>query len=647
MAPSRGWRLAAAGAAAAAVGGALVLGPLVRPAEDPVPPVAPPHAPSNPSHPPPPAAQGLPWDSAPAPCPDVRMHAASTEVFEPLVPTGECRWRLSRPEGGSIKPGVAEGQHPPHASDDCPWVFARSAAGAGGHFDLTLPPHTLRISAALPPAAVRARVQWCAARRLLVGCRICGYSCNQLPRGEIASGVDLGYPVLGKPPLAVLVEPGGYRFTGPGVPPAVDPDSSGSADTSAGNASSLGGGRRLLGMKPGKSKGGKGRTVRPPPWMRAFGAELNPAAATTAARMGFRIVSRPKREFADAPCAARHTALTFFFGRRVHVKHVQGNIGHWLHDILFPVFSTIHNHVDLVTPGAGAADYQVAAWDTLQGRGWTQEWAIGGAAHLLNLLTPRRVPLRYGSCFARAVFDCPAANEMRPTRPLQIWLSRKAGFSFAPLPARDTAPNLALMLRRPGGSRFLSNWVTLTAAARGAGWNVTIPVDPKSKDGFVWKRMHEILPLMQRTHCIAGIHGTELTPMLFMPNGSVVIEMLAVYFRYLDGWYIRQAEASGLHLVRYVLGNGSVAYADWGSPEPEHKVELPAGRGELRYQGALSGKPKQKAREETRYTVPFWAERRLGRVYEFGARSLRSNFAPPTAEWLRLLQLARSLLLAN
>eukprot|EP01062_Namystynia_karyoxenos_P064878 TRINITY_DN5802_c1_g2_i1.p1 TRINITY_DN5802_c1_g2~~TRINITY_DN5802_c1_g2_i1.p1 ORF type:complete len:766 (+),score=201.44 TRINITY_DN5802_c1_g2_i1:79-2376(+) len=516
-------------------------------------------------------------------------------------------------------------------ADQCPVVLQRALGGAGSAFDLA--PRTAARLAALGPAAAAlhplgwntATVRWCAHPGFFADfCRACGYSCNLFSTWSpervhyshfaYPLGIPTGDHAGPTPPCQVFVEKSL-------VFPKRDS-------------------RKVLPM------------VRVQHRLRLYGATA--AQYETAVRMGWDVRERSEGTLAEQPCVGKPAdALTFFFGITKLRKVLYINVGHWFHDVFFPLFQTISIYVNLTAERV--PEYYV---QMLPGQ-WEWSWMpmpeLAGMAHLLTSLAPVRPPLRQGQCYSRAVFDCPLANTMGPMRPMQNWLERKHGFSFAPLPwpaaGSGRRPLLLMLLRRWGGDRFLANWEQLAAAARREGYDVQHPLSTEGSGPE--NRAAKLLRLaadMQRAHVLVGCHGAEIAGMPFMPRGSVVVEILPTAMRYLDMWYVRQAEAAELSLVRWVLHHRHVFWAAPAPREQLHSGSENCSRGVVTNLG--QGSARKEMAKNMCWQLPadpstVFNQTLIPRHCEKNPVCLRttsSDLRPPAPEWARLLGLVTALL---
>eukprot|EP01059_Diplonema_ambulator_P012279 TRINITY_DN2253_c0_g1_i2.p1 TRINITY_DN2253_c0_g1~~TRINITY_DN2253_c0_g1_i2.p1 ORF type:complete len:554 (+),score=85.90 TRINITY_DN2253_c0_g1_i2:32-1663(+) len=252
-----------------------------------------------------------------------------------------------------------------------------------------------------------------------------------------------------------------------------------------------------------------------------------------------------------ATCSQVTEAPTFFFKRR-NTPYFRNNIAHWIHDLLFPVFMTLHNHMgDAIL----SKNYYIVPDLDAPEAAFKQNWGIADSnVFLTELAGPgRRLTPQHNHCFKHAIFDCPTPDSMEPIQPFQTWLKSKLKMSFEPV--APLSPTITVMVRCPGGSRYLENAPLMLRTAQEEGYTVrnasTVPV---------FTQMNTLVQTLQSTNVITSIHGSEIAPMLFMRNGSVVIEIIPNEFRYLDAWYITQAAAAGLHLIRLSPNQTNVKY---------------------------------------------------------------------------------------
>ena len=558
--------------------------------------------------------------TTPAVCTSLSNNVAHKEIWEPITPTNTtpCTFVMNRPEASMLGVNSSQAFRMEEMADvarktqlECLNAFSRIPGPRGGDFDVFQSGTEASVAPAHTPS-----IQWCASTAQWRGCRQCGYSCNNL---EAAKGgyIDVGikYPILrtirvyvGNQQRRVYTDSAEWNVTQMKVEQLEKP------------------GRHLLSRKKGLAS----------PYLTLFGDAKSYDSALTAERMGFRANYRPTEEWNNkkyhTKCLKMVRGITFFFSRRFRMKDVQTNIGHWLHDNYFPMFTVISRYMANMTEARHALNYRVVPFDDVYMKGFKQSWAVGPLAHLLEALLPRRSKLYVkGKCYAQAVFDCAPANSMEPMQPLHRWLRNVHKMDFMPLLNRKTAHawssgtldhpnNMLLMLRKRGTARFIDNYRDMVDTATGLGWNVTVPLNPDAGNGTITHRMLDVLEHLQTCALMVGFHGNELATMFFMPRGSVVVEIVSVYFRYLDAWYIRQAKASSLHLVRWTPSNESISFG-------------PRWRWEEVYMKASA------------HDRRFFADRAsTGEVYEYGARAMRSSLVANIEEWRALLRLASSLL---
>eukprot|EP01062_Namystynia_karyoxenos_P068102 TRINITY_DN6238_c0_g3_i1.p1 TRINITY_DN6238_c0_g3~~TRINITY_DN6238_c0_g3_i1.p1 ORF type:complete len:877 (+),score=203.00 TRINITY_DN6238_c0_g3_i1:111-2741(+) len=164
------------------------------------------------------------------------------------------------------------------------------------------------------------------------------------------------------------------------------------------------------------------------------------------------------------------------------------------------------------------------------------------------------------SCVRELFVDCPVPSVFRPYGAFQQHLTRRYGWIFTPHPAdRQQNPVMLLLLRRPGGSRVLQNPQQVTDIAHEKGWCVRALRSDRA-------RLSDIIEALQGSDALAAAHGAELAFMTFLRNASIVIEAIPELYADYDGYYVEQARAGALTLLRWRLPPSSVTY--WGNQVP-------------------------------------------------------------------------------
>ena len=470
-------------------------------------------------------------------CAQYKWPNYGSNYTEPMKYAANCTWLLMRHEDLGQKQ-----EKRTEVSEIATFMRATTADG----YDIEIPrtPHTAHVFAAdktrggtLAEVFDQKEIVW---KQKFRGCRTCGYSCAGFTNSPKSRKEVFTYPILKKKRVQVKV------MTSP---------------------------ERLVSDHP--------RSLFR---LFVYGADKNLQAALTAHYMGWgtsisrgRLVRQACLKYVENP--------TFFFRRRTTV-YSRTNIAHWLHDTLFPMFMTVYNHVG--DPHSAKGKYNVVPdeGDSMTGL-WREFWAVGEIGDvLLSTLFPyrSRVKLELGLCFKEAIFDCPKADSMGPIAPLQRWLTQAKSLSFVPLSVSSKL-SLVMIVRCKGGSRFLGSWEEMKQTALGLGYGVTIPPPVP-----VFMQMTSLLKQLQRAHVLASVHGSELAPMLFMPNGSVVVEIVPREYKWHDAWYIRQAAVTGLHLLRVTPNKTAVKYHWHG--ESTEKV---CGRSFLKHERELAKNGKDEA----------------------------------------------------
>eukprot|EP01060_Flectonema_neradi_P027222 TRINITY_DN36839_c0_g1_i1.p1 TRINITY_DN36839_c0_g1~~TRINITY_DN36839_c0_g1_i1.p1 ORF type:complete len:650 (+),score=43.87 TRINITY_DN36839_c0_g1_i1:92-2041(+) len=529
----------------------------------------------------------------------VMNHSASADIWQPYQYLGNCHWRLLRVTGYSIN--FYEDLIPEDSSSPeivCPFTVRRLYTTLSGEVDFLSPEGNYTYLSALQSTTAPASVSWCGDRKKWINHMVCGRSfIGFRKRVDISKPnvLEMQYPLMTS--VTLIIDSHRRLFDDCYLGYQLNFNGSMGLPLDCGTTDSLT-------LKPAT----KLNTARNQVTFRIFGQTLKQAnMMKTASHMGFTTTWRPEAEFHSVECSTVVSELTFFFGHRQMTWLLGVNIGHLIHDNLYRVFSTIHSYVNLLQDSEDRNEYLVIAADGDWKQGWYQgfekSWGIGPLGHLMEALMPRRPALQIGMCFKKAVFDCPMSNTMVPMEYLQKWLERNYRMSFSPLPRiRDEKKLLLLMVRNKNSSRSIDNAQEMSATAVNAGWNVSIPLS--SDNSSIYHKMLDLLPLFQKCSLLVGLHGSELAPMIFMPRYSVVVEIIPIHFKYVDAWYLHQANASTLHLLRWSPVNSSIEYG-----------------------------PRMNSYTEKKY----YKVQELNRTEEEGARRMRSTFRAPIEEWSQIL----------
>eukprot|EP00756_Hemistasia_phaeocysticola_P065835 Hpha_TRINITY_DN881_c0_g2::TRINITY_DN881_c0_g2_i1::g.195013::m.195013 len=459
------------------------------------------------------------------------------------------------------------------------YTFVRHLTEWGSQIDLLINSYTDQPNVPLFGEGRPKQFDWYWSAAKINGCNGCGYSCN-LFGFMYYEDKSLSQPVLPYPlhlPPAKIFVPGGKR----------DPK----YNKAMGSKKCL---VRCGYFMHGHSSDGGKYNKRP---VMEFYEGSSLGAMLTARRLGYHIRNMSKHEFPQQRCGQLITKRAIVFGKLEWPDLTRDNFAHWFHDMFFPLFMKIMQVVGI--------EGMPTSQGTLKGDGYVvvvpeqdfQKALKGGMSWLLEILAPNRTEPHPGLCLEQAYFDCPATATMKPTFQLQQWLAG-VGWSYAPLPV-PARPLLVMMLRLPGGSRFIGNWQELERVAIEEGWDVKVPLDPRKKmvANNATTLREEIIPAYRNAHCVMGFHGSELALMPLMRNRSVVIEICPRDYRYLDNWYVEQAEAQGLRLLRWAPNNDTATYgskfdkfdhyspgwwrarqSEWNFTIPEFRVILKSAR---------------------------------------------------------------------
>eukprot|EP01065_Artemidia_motanka_P000132 TRINITY_DN10044_c0_g2_i1.p1 TRINITY_DN10044_c0_g2~~TRINITY_DN10044_c0_g2_i1.p1 ORF type:complete len:640 (+),score=88.99 TRINITY_DN10044_c0_g2_i1:121-2040(+) len=162
------------------------------------------------------------------------------------------------------------------------------------------------------------------------------------------------------------------------------------------------------------------------------------------------------------------------------------------------------------------------------------------------------------TCVKELIVDCPVPNILSRYDRFQAHLMKHRGWSFTPRMRTDSDTGhgqMLLLMRRVGGSRVLLNPQEVVDTAQSEGWCVRVLRSDVT-------HMSVITQVLQNSDALAAVHGAELAFMIFMRNASVVIEAVPRMYSEYDGFYVEQARAGGLSLLRWYMPKTSLVY--WG-----------------------------------------------------------------------------------
>ena len=158
-------------------------------------------------------------------------------------------------------------------------------------------------------------------------------------------------------------------------------------------------------------------------------------------------------------------------------------------------------------------------------------------------------------CFEKLIMACPPprlspiskyTNTISPL--VRYWMNRNWNFDFS-RPSKGILKRLAIVNRRPGGTRYLANANELMRAAYiHGGWE---PTEFEYWNGQ--KTFLEYATLLQNTAVLVGIFGGDLSLQLFMRSRSVVVEVSLWHSSQNDPFYVFQSIGSGIHAVRWFV----------------------------------------------------------------------------------------------
>eukprot|EP00756_Hemistasia_phaeocysticola_P065002 Hpha_TRINITY_DN8220_c0_g2::TRINITY_DN8220_c0_g2_i2::g.111882::m.111882 len=162
------------------------------------------------------------------------------------------------------------------------------------------------------------------------------------------------------------------------------------------------------------------------------------------------------------------------------------------------------------------------------------------------------------TCVRELFVDCPTPNVLSRYDRFQAHLSKHYKWSFEPRtapPSGETHPQMLLLARRPAGSRVLRNPQGIMDTAKAVGWCGDILRSDQAKQS-------EICKVLQRADLLVAVHGAELAAMVFMRQGSIVVEGVPDAYADHDGFYAEQARAGKITLLRWHIDDDRIRY--WG-----------------------------------------------------------------------------------
>eukprot|EP00662_Eupelagonemidae_sp_cell21_P023169 gene23169-56637_t len=185
-----------------------------------------------------------------------------------------------------------------------------------------------------------------------------------------------------------------------------------------------------------------------------------------------------------------------------------------------------------------------AAWSRLTAIA-AAEGDDGALLRAMHRLAPRRVMLAAGAA-GIAPHGWPRDTELRSpatARGRCCWLRRVAP-AAAPRPRR---PAVAILVRRPRGTRYLANWRELAADARGLGWAAEAPLCTEGGGAVpIAAALHRVaFGALARAHVALAVGtGSESDAVALAPHPLVVIEAMS-HAMTRDPWTIDNAVALG------------------------------------------------------------------------------------------------------
>eukprot|EP01062_Namystynia_karyoxenos_P052534 TRINITY_DN42103_c0_g1_i1.p1 TRINITY_DN42103_c0_g1~~TRINITY_DN42103_c0_g1_i1.p1 ORF type:complete len:720 (+),score=94.87 TRINITY_DN42103_c0_g1_i1:55-2160(+) len=237
---------------------------------------------------------------------------------------------------------------------------------------------------------------------------------------------------------------------------------------------------------------------------------------------------------------------------------IASNLGHWLFELVAGVAAAAEG------ARLAAAEQPTYIFWPQQPSQWEAATALprragGVLLAALDALVSRRVVLGTGLCLEQA-FWAPSA----PGTPIGSMRRELGGATRGRVPPppvprlpRGERRGLLLLVRRPGGSRYLANWRDLAAAAEADGWRVHAPL---SGGASVVDRLHAVVEAAAHCELLAALHGSELALAALWRRGGFVLE-ICHWPPCPDQWFAA-ASRGHAHFARWQLPATSV---HWGN----------------------------------------------------------------------------------
>eukprot|EP01060_Flectonema_neradi_P022493 TRINITY_DN30739_c0_g1_i1.p1 TRINITY_DN30739_c0_g1~~TRINITY_DN30739_c0_g1_i1.p1 ORF type:complete len:513 (+),score=77.40 TRINITY_DN30739_c0_g1_i1:84-1622(+) len=246
------------------------------------------------------------------------------------------------------------------------------------------------------------------------------------------------------------------------------------------------------------------------------------------------------------------------------------NAAHWIAEIFGPLVQAAHTHgegpfIPIVTFCEGASkscsshhisysNSPLPHWRVSGGKDDTN-WPYKlpgsmGIPWLEKLTTAPKFAQNDTVCVERFFVGCPQpmhcpapkfVNTMMPL--MRGWLREFGSLRYDRLSV-PKLNKLVIINRRPGGTRYIANSKLLLEAATRNGWDAMEAVGSYNL----------MLNHIQNAALTASFHGADLAlTMLFMRDGTALIEILLNQGRREDPWYVYQANGAPITIIRWIL----------------------------------------------------------------------------------------------